>query len=32
MGAFEERARAGDGDFADVLEEMRSRGDLRELL
>ncbi|CAF9908803.1 hypothetical protein IMSHALPRED_007500 [Imshaugia aleurites] len=30
--AFEKRAEAGDGEFADVLEEMRTREDLRELL
>ena len=32
VGAFEKRAEAGDGEFADVLEEMRTREDLRELL
>lgn len=32
MGEFEKRAEAGDGQFGDVLEEMRRREDLRELL
>ena len=30
MGEFEKRAKAGDGEFRDVLEEMRTREDLRE--
>ncbi|KAL9075333.1 MAG: hypothetical protein Q9161_001710 [Pseudevernia consocians] len=32
VGEFEKRAKAGDGEFRDVLEEMRTREDLRELL
>lgn len=32
VGEFEKRAEDGDGDFGDVLEEMRTRGDFNELL
>ncbi len=32
MGEFEKRAEAGDGEFGELLEEMRTRDDLRELL
>ena len=32
VARFEERAAAGDGDFRDLLEEMRTRGDLREVV
>lgn len=32
MGNFEQRAEAGDGEFGDLVEEMRRREDLKELL
>ena len=32
ISEFEKRADAGDEDFKDVLEEMRTRKDLKELL
>lgn len=32
MTAFKAKADEGDGDFQDILEEMRTRNDLNELL
>lgn len=32
MGAFREKAEKGDREFKDLVKEMETRGDLRELL